>query len=254
MENNMDFSVCIDSIFRGMDRTAALGKLKEAGYGKFEFWNWWEGDMDALAAKAKALSLDCHTFCTRHIGLTDPGRREAWLAGLKESIETAKKFGTRLLISQGGDDTGARRDFQYNSVLEGLKAAADLLQGTDITLLLEPLNTKIDHRSVWLESSDEGFSLVKEAGSPNIRLLFDIYHQQISEGDILRRLEANIGLVGHIHCAGNPGRHEIYRGELDYAFIFRELAGMAYRGSVGLEYFPTEDPAAGLKKILDMIP
>jgi hydroxypyruvate isomerase len=250
----MDFSVCIDAVFREMDRTAALEKVKEAGYSTFEFWSWWEGDMAALSAKAKALSLDCRGFCTRYFCLTDPGSRETWLAGLKESIGLAKKFGTRFLISQGGDDTGARRDFQYSSVLDGLRAAADLLQESGVTLLLEPVNNKHNYRKTWLDSSDVGFSLVKDAGSPNIRLLFDIYHQQISEGDVLRRLEANIGLVGHIHCAGNPERHEIYRGELDYAFIFKELARMAYQGSVGLEYFPAEDPVAGLKKIKNMIP
>jgi hydroxypyruvate isomerase len=255
LEDNMDFSVCIDAVFREMDRTVALEKVKEAGYSTFEFWSWWEGDMAALAAKAKALSLDCRGFCTRYFSLSDPGRRETWLEGLKESIGMAKKMGTKFLISQGGDDTGARWDFQYNSVLTGLRAGAELLQEAGITLLLEPVNNKHNYPwKTWLDSSGEGFSLIKEVGSPNIRLLFDIYHQQISEGDILRRLEANIGLVGHIHCAGNPERHEIYQGELNYAFIFKELARMAYRGSVGLEYFPSEDPVAGLKKIKNMIP
>ena len=245
----MEFSVCIDAVFRGMDQESALKGVKAAGFGYYEFWGWWNRDLDSLKAKAGSLGLRCAAFCTRFISLTDPARREAYLEGLKESIGAAKKMDVKILISQVGEDTGARRDFQRRSALAGLKAAAPLLEESGITLVIEPLNGKINHPGVFLESSGEGFELVEEAGSPAIKLLFDIYHQQITEGDITRRMVANIGKIGHLHAAGNPGRHELYAGELNYPWIFKALEEAGYRSFAGLEYNSRGDPAEGLGKV-----
>jgi hydroxypyruvate isomerase len=107
----------------------------------------------------------------------------------------------------------------------------------------------VDHPGVWLVSSDEGFRIVDEVGSENIRLLFDIYHQQISEGDIERRIRNNIGAIGHFHCAGIWGRHELEAGELNYPWLFGVIGDIGYTGALGLEYFPLEDPLAGLGRI-----
>jgi hydroxypyruvate isomerase len=125
-----------------------------------------------------------------------------------------------------------------------------LLEEAGITLLLEPLNGKVNHPGIYLESSDEGFEIIREVGSPNVKILFDIYHQQITEGDIIRRMTSNIDLIGHIHCAGNPGRHELDSGELDYGRIFKALESAAYKGYAGIEYFPAESPTEGLMRLL----
>ncbi|GHV87477.1 hydroxypyruvate isomerase [Spirochaetia bacterium] len=247
----MRFSVCIDAVFKGRDQDAALEGVKAAGFRAYEFWGWWNRDIDAFAKKADALGLSCIGFCTRFIPLTDPGQRPAYLEGLRESIAVAKKLGSRLLISQVGSDTGAVRAFQHKSVAAGLRAAAPLLEENNITLVIEPLNCRINHPGTFLESSDEGFELVEEAGSKNIKLLFDIYHQQITEGDIIRRITANVSRIGHLHAAGCPGRHELFTGELDYRNIFRAADEAGYSGLTGLEYFPEGDASAGLKQIHD---
>jgi len=249
----MKYSICIDSIFQGMDSLAALEKVKAAGFGVFEFWNWQNRDMNALTKKAEALGLTCAGFCTTCFNLTDPAQREVFLSGLKESIEQAKKTGVRFLITQSGNDTGARRSFQRQSICDGLNAASQVLEAAGITLLLEPLNEKIDHAGIYLTSSEEGFEILRTVKSPNIKLLFDIYHQQITEGDIIRRLSSNIGEIGHIHCAGNPGRHELDSGELDFRRIFSSLESSGYRGYTGIEYFPAEPAAAGLKRLREMM-
>ena len=248
----MKFSICIDSIFGGKDSLKALELVKAAGFNAFEFWHWKERDMDALAKKAAALGLSCAGFCTKIFCLTDPGRRGDFLSGLEGSIAQAKKMGAAFLITQSGNDTGEERSFQRQSIIDGLKASAPILEDSGITLLLEPLNRKIDHPNIYLESSDEGFEILGQAGSPNVKLLFDTYHQQISEGDIIRRLTAHIGEIGHIHCAGNPGRHELDSGELDYNRIFAALEGAGYEGYAGIEYFPAEENATGLKRLLEM--
>ena len=249
----MTLSICIDSIFRSMDSLSALEQVKAAGFTAFEFWHWKERDMDALEKKAASLELSCAGFCTKSFNLTDPRERETFLSDLKESINHAKKMGAKCLITQSGKDSGEDRSFQRQSIIDGLKASASMLEDSGITLVLEPLNRKIDHPGIFLESSDEGFEILNHVGSPNVKLLFDIYHQQISEGDIIRRIIAHIGEIGHIHCAGNPGRHELDSGELDYRRIFNALDDAGYKGCAGIEYFPAKEPLIGLKRLHEML-
>jgi hydroxypyruvate isomerase len=245
----MRFSVCIDALFRGCGQEEALEAVKAAGFDSFEFWGWGNRDQEALGAKAQGLGLSCHAFCTTMVSLTDPAQRDQYLAGIRESIVAAKKLGTRILISPVGQDTGARRDFQFASVVAGLRAAAPLLEAGGLTLAIEPLNSRVDHAGVFLESSDEGFEIVRQVGSRGVRLLFDIYHQQITEGDIIRRIDANLDFIAHFHAAGVPGRHEPDRGELFYPAIFEVLDRRGYQGRVGLEYFPSGDVMEGLEKL-----
>ena len=246
----MTFSICIDSVFQGIDRLKALEQVKATGFHAFEFWDWQEEDIGPLAKMAEALELSCVGFCTTCFNLTDPGQRETFISGLKESIVQAKKMGASSLITQSGNDTGQTRSFQQQSIIEGLKAAAPLLEGEGITLLVEPLNSRIDHYGIYLESSDEGFEIINHVGSPNVKLLFDIYHQQITEGDIIRRLTSNIKMIGHIHSAGNPGRHELDSGELNFIKVFSALESAGYKGYVGIEYYPADPPIEGLKRFL----
>ena len=124
-----------------------------------------------------------------------------------------------------------------------------MLEENGITLVLEPLNTAVDHAGYYLSSSKEAFLLAKEAGSENVKILFDIYHQQITEGDVIRSIRENISLIGHFHAAGNPGRHEIDTGELNYPNIFRVIQETGYTGYMGLEYFPVKPALEGLQKL-----
>ena len=247
----MTFSICIDAIFEGVDSFTALEEVKAQGFSVFEFWHWKNRDIDALAKKAAALGLVCAGFCTKSFNLTDKKKREVFLLGLEESIAQAKKMGASFLITQSGNDTGEARHFQERSVIEGLKAAAPMLEASGLTLLLEPLNGKIDHPGIFLESSVEGFEIINCVDSPNVKLLFDIYHQQITEGDVIRQMTSHIGEIGHIHCAANPGRHELDSGELDYTRIFAALDSARYKGYGGIEYFPERRVEEGLKWLRD---
>jgi hydroxypyruvate isomerase len=245
----MNFSICIDSIFEGVDSLEALDRVKAAGFSAFEFWRWQKRDLNALAKKAKALELSCVCFCTKSFNLTDPEKRGIFIEGLKESIVKAKTMDAPFLITQSGKDTGEIRSFQQLSIIDGLKAAAPLLEEAGVTLLLEPLNGKIDHPGIYLEFSDESFEILDCVRSPNVKLLYDIYHQQITEGDIIRQMTSHIDKIGHIHCAGNPGRNELDTGELDFGRIFRALEKAGYRGYGGIEYFSTGPAEEGLKRL-----
>jgi hydroxypyruvate isomerase len=115
---------------------------------------------------------------------------------------------------------------------------------------VEPLNIRVDHAGYFLSRSDEAFAIIDQVGSPQVKVLFDIYHQQITEGDLIRRIRANIGAIGHFHAAGSPGRHELDDGEIDYPKIFEAISSLGFEGDIAMEYFPVQAPLIGLKKLM----
>ena len=244
-------SVCIDAVMGHVSIRDALRIVKSCGFSAFEFWGWWDKDLGALIAARDASGLEIAACCTRFISLVDPEQREEYLAGLAESIESAVALGTRTLISQVGDfRPGVDRSEQHQCLVDGLKAAAPLLESAGVTLVIEPLNELVDHVGYYLVRSAEAFQIIEEVGSSNIKVVFDIYHQQISEGNLIHNITSNIAKIGHFHAAGNPGRHELTRGEIHYRSIFEAIQATDYRGYVGLEYWPVDDPSIGLKEVV----
>lgn len=247
-------SVCIDAVFEGVDESEAIARVDHAGIGAFEFWGWWEKDLDAILAARDKHSMTVAACCTRFVSLVDPKRRGEYLRGLTESIAAANKLGCRTLISQVGDlCPDLPRDLQHQSLVEGLAEAAPLLEQAGVTLVIEPLNDLVDHAGYYLVRSDEAFEIIDAVGSDNVKVVFDIYHQQISEGHVIDRLTKRIDAIGHFHAAGNPGRHELTRGELNYPEIFAAIAATNYDGYVGLEYWPKSDPDASLRQAAAMV-
>jgi len=242
----MSLSVCVDAVFGGMDTVEAMRRVSAAGFGAFEFWSWWDKDVEAIARERERLGLEVALVCTRFTSLVDPGQHGSWLDGLRDSLPVAQRLGCRRLVTQSGADTGQPRAVQRDHMVACLRRAAPMLEGAGVDLLLEPLNGRHDHPGVFLESSGEAAEAVEAVGSPRVRMLFDLYHQQISEGDLLDRLGACWPLVGHFHCAGVPGRHELDGGELDYPGLFAAIRGLGYRGRFGLEYFPRRPAGEGL--------
>jgi hydroxypyruvate isomerase len=251
----LKYSICLDAACRGKDPLQALEEVKAAGFEAFEFWRWHIKDLPAMKKKADSLGLTCVSFTGRkgNINLTDPKDHETWVKEFSESVEAAKSMGAKRLIAVSGEDTGAVREFQHKALVKALKAVRSVCEDNNITLLLEPLNGRIDHKGIYLESSDEAFAILDEAGNPNAKLLFDIYHQQITEGDIIRRMLPRIKQIGHVHTAGSDGRHELDIGELNYRKILEALAGADYDGYIGLEYMPIGDSLEGLKRVYDYL-
>ncbi len=246
-------SVCIDAVFEGVDEAEAIARVADAGIRAFEFWCWWEKDLDQIIAARDRHSMTIAACCTRFVSLVDPSLRGEYLDGLKESIAAAQQLGCRTLISQVGDfRPGCARQEQHQSLVDGLCQAAPMLEEAGITLVIEPLNELVDHVGYYLVRSDEAFEIVDAVGSDNVKVVFDIYHQQISEGHVIDRLTKRIDAIGHFHAAGNPGRHELTRGELNYAEIFAAIAATNYAGYVGLEYWPLGDPDAGLRHAAEL--
>jgi hydroxypyruvate isomerase len=119
-----------------------------------------------------------------------------------------------------------------------------------VTLLLEPLNDKYDHPDYWLTSSDLGGEICRRIGSKRLRMLFDCYHMQTMEGDLVNHIKRNIDVIGHFHSAGVPGRHEVFIGETNYPFVLSQIEQLGYQGVFGLEYAPSMDDETSLKQTL----
>ena len=252
----MYYSVCASAVFSGMSLIDALGKIRESGAKVYEFWGLGDQDVDRLAEAQKESGLRLAAMCTKGFVLNDPARRGEYLEGLKETIPAAKKLGCSTLISQVGQAIeGVSREAQHASIVEGLRACAPILEAAGMPLVIEPLNVLVNHPGYYLTTSAEGYEIVREVNSPNVRLLFDVYHQQITEGNLIANINAGAELIGHIHVAGNPGRHELtLENEIHYPSVFAALKRLGYDKAIGLEYFPTGDPAASLRALFKAIP
>ena len=243
-------SVCIDAVFENKPVEDAIASVAACGIQAIEFWGWWDRDLEAIVSAQQEYNLAISACCTRFISLVDPALRDGYLAGLEESISTAKDIGTATLISQVGDFCpGVSRQEQHQSLVDGLKLAAPMLEDAGITLVIEPLNELVDHQGYYLVKSDEAFEIIGEVDSPNVKVVYDIYHQQISEGQLIHNLVNNIDKIAHFHAAGNPGRHELSNGEINYPQIFNAINETNYKGYVGLEYWPVNEASKGLSEV-----
>jgi len=226
-----------------------IAKAAEAGFDAIEFWNWDNKDLAAVKDAVASTGIRIASFQSNRGGtLIEPSHREKFVAGIQESLEKARDLGSDalfLLTDELGDDRSVK--FKSNlpfeekrkSVLAGLKAIAPLAEKAEITIVLEPLNTLIDHPGYFLDSVDLGAQLVRETASPRIRLLFDIYHVQVMQGNLIERLREHLDVIGHVHVADVPGRHEPGTGEINYRNVFSSLREAGYDKTVGFEYGPT---------------
>ena len=119
--------------------------------------------------------------------------------------------------------------------------------------MLEPLNPFVDHAGYWLETMAQAMDILEEVDSPNLKILYDIYHQQITEGNIIANMQAYAPSIGHIHVAGVPGRVELVGGDLDYGAIFKAIDASGYDGYVGLELQPARGEEGALAEALSLL-
>ena len=234
----------------------AIARVRAAGFDACECWSWWDLDLPAVEQALKAHQVRLTAMCTRMIPLNVLEKRQDFLTGLRETLDTAKRLGCRTLIAQvGQDQPDFSREEQTQAIIDGLKACAPLLQQAGVTLAIEPLNTIFDHPGYFLTRSQEAFAIVRAVGSPYVKVLFDVYHQQITEGNLIPNLTQNADWIAHVHIAGHPGRHEPYgQNEIHYPAVLAALKEAGYTGAVGLEYFPVLNAMDSLNRLREVLP
>lgn len=250
----MKYSVCTDALFPQVSPKSYMLELKSCGCTAIEFWSWWDKDIESLAEMCRRNDMKIAAFCTRfNINPGIPQNHDSYLSGLADSIKAAAALGCSTLIAQAGwTAAGIPFEVHRNALIQVLKDAVPLLSSSKITLALEPLNTKTDHPGYHLSYAEDAFDLIRTLNTPHIKVLYDIYHQQITEGNIIQTITQNIDLIAHFHIAAVPGRTEPLYGELNYPYIIKKIKETGYTGYIGLEYMPHRSPIRTLRETLDV--
>lgn len=252
-------SVRVEPLFRKMSLEDQMAKVAEARFHAFEFGNWRAADPDSIVPLAQKLGIECACIVgNRNVNppgmtLTDPRDRTGFLAEIKASTEAAKRFRTaRIVVLTGNEVPGMSREAQHKSIVEGLKAACDIVAPAGVTMILEPLNTLVDHRGYYLNHTPEAFQIVREVDCPHFKILFDIYHVQIMDGNLIDTIRKNIGAIGHFHVGDVPGRHEPGTGEINYGNVFKAIDAAGFKDFVAMEYNPSKDPMDTLHEVREL--
>ncbi len=248
-------SVCIEMFWRDLPYEERIARVAALGYQAFEFWGWKNKDLVKIKEAAAMNNLAVAALSMEPNGSLLRRNYEADLVrGMEEMARVARDLGCRTIITTTGntyDDESY--EISRRRVVRQARAVARVAEDNGLTLVLEPLNTLVDHHGYWLTRLPQAVDIVQEVGSPALKILDDIYHQQISEGNIIPNLTTYIEHIGHFHTAGHPGRHELVGGELDYRAIFRAIDATGYSGYVGLEYSPVLEPDVSLKQALSLV-
>ena len=181
-------------------------------------------------------------------GLNRPANHDAIVAGLTAGIPLAAKANLPNVITFSGLRDGITDEEGARNTIVGLKRIAPIAEAHGVTVCMELLNSKRDHPGYMADHTPWGAAVVRAVGSPRIKLLYDAYHMQIMEGDLIATLRANRDAIAHIHTGGVPGRHELDgpEEEVAWAGVMRVLAEMNFPGYVAHEFIPAGDPLAGL--------
>jgi hydroxypyruvate isomerase len=252
----MDISLCLEPLFPELDFVDRIGRAASLGFRTIEFWDPANKDLDRVARSCREHGVRVSDCCVAApwADARLHASTEAVLRKLEATLPLLERIGCRKAILLTGEvEPGATAEEQRRRIVANLRALGPVAKHAGVTLLLEPLNSAVDHKGYFLDSSDAGFQMIREVNHPNVRLLFDVYHMQIMEGNIIDRVTRNIELIGHFHAAGVPGRHELYTGELEYRHIIEAIEGTGYRGAFGLEFWPTGDHTESLRRTLEYL-
>ena len=258
----MKVSACIDMMFSDLDFYDRFCSTKRCGMDAVEFWAWGEKNIDRICQELEQndLCLSVFNIDSRNVdisrrltrGILNTGAVEDFLCALKESIPVYHTLKASAMIVLIGDALpNVNKLQQEENILSCLQAAAPVVEENGVTLVVEPLNS-IDRQGYFMPESRRLLSILNAVDSPNIKMLYDIYHQNMTGDFSLDVIRENIHRIGHFHVADCPGRHEPGTGNVDYSTILRNINKMNYDGYVGLEYRatkPVKDTLDFLKEV-----
>ncbi len=250
-EPSFKLSVMLWTVYRDLPFTQRLEKVAAAGYhavelvGEFEKWT--PADYKTNMAKMRELNMVVDCTAGMHTGIANPATQKEFLTELDGFAKVTEQIGTNSIIMLSGNRVeGLSQEAHHKACIEALKRAADIAERRNWTLLLENIDGE-ENPKYYLTSVAEGFEITRAVGSPRVKFLYDFYHEQISEGNLIEKMEKNIDQCGLFHIADVPGRNEPGTGEINYASIFRKMQQLKYKGYVAMEFIPTADPIASLK-------
>ncbi len=223
-----------------------------------EYANWTDADIARIKKLARSFRLGMDALIAtpdwnkRPVSMVDPAQRDNFLADVRNALVYAQKLEVpQILLMSGNAIPGRTHDEQYASLLEAAKRAGDLVAAANLTAIVEPLNSLVNHKGFFLTTCVEGAKLIRQVDNPHVRLLFDIYHEQVQEGNLIRRLSEAADIVAVFHVADNPGRNDPGTGEINYRNVHRAIQKTGYSGYLAMEYLPLGDQVDSLTKALN---
>jgi hydroxypyruvate isomerase len=229
-----------------------LEKVAQAGYRHVElvgeFKKWSEEDTRRILARMQTLKISVDATTALTLGFADPAGGDGFLAELKGVLPTVQRLGcNQIIVMSGKRIEGAPVGAQHRASIETLKRAAELLSAAHVGCLIEPID-RLENPPIYLDGVAEAFEIARAVGSSDVKVLYDLYHEQREYGNLIEKLEKNIDQVGLVHVADVPGRHEPGTGEIDYGNVYRKLGELKYQGMIAMEFYPTGDVVGMLRR------
>ena len=251
----VNLSVCIEMFWRDLSFDERIRRVHALGYEAFEFWGWKGKDLESIRVAKEETGLNLAAICIEpSFSVVKRDAGQALVVGVTESVAVAKSLGcSRVIVTTGNVLADETYEITRRRVVRRLRQMAAIAADNGAVLVLEPLNPLVDHHGYWLTKMSQAVDIVQEVDSPGLRILDDLYHQQITEGSLISNLTQYIEWIGHFHAAGVPGRHELVGGELDYRALFSAIDATGYDGYVGLEFAPAHGEDSALKQALGLI-
>ena len=267
----LKLSANIEFMFADRDFVDRIDAVAEIGLTSYEFGQWLTRDMPAIVERARKCGLvQSNLSVDPRVRLTDEENTAVFIEGVRQSANMARQLGCErlgIVVDEVNAAPGLpwyeyQRESQQREVrrrqrrhiVNTLKKAAPVAAGEGMLLLVECLNTMVDHADHYLASWEEGVSIIKEVDHPAVRLTFDVYHHQVNEGNIISSLTKHMDCVGHIHLADVPGRHEPGTGEINFCNVLSAARRAGYAGYLGIECIPsTSDVKAAMAPIRKIV-
>jgi hydroxypyruvate isomerase len=245
------FAVNVEMWWRKLPVLDRIRQAAALGFPAVELWPWQGKDLDAIAALTQELGIEIAQFTAWGFspGLNDPKNHDAFVKAVEDGCKAAKKLRCKLMCVVAGDDIpGMSQEQMHANVIAGLKRGAPIAEANDVTMILEPMNIRVDHKGHCLYGSAPAIRICNEVNSSHVKINWDLYHMHITEGDLCGHLREGFAAkrVGYIQLADHPGRHEPGTGEIHYNRVLKELKNLKYDGYVGLELSPTDELAAAV--------
>jgi len=249
------FAVNVEIWWGKKDILERIRRAAELGYPAVEFWGCEGKDLDAVKAECDGHGLEIAQFTAWGFepGMNDPANHGLFEEKIRLACSIAKKLNCRKATVVGGNDRpGMTQEEMHRNITAGLKRVAPIAEDSGLMLILEPMNIRVDHKGHCLYGSPAAVGICREVNSPMVKINWDLYHMQLSEGDLCGHLKEGFDQVGYLQVADAPGRHEPGTGEINYGRVLKEAANLGYRDFVGLECWPEKDPETAAQRIARM--
>ncbi len=250
------FSVMLWTVYEKLPFDQRIEKVAEAGYHAVElvneYKNFTKEDFARFRAQKRELHLTVDATSGISHSLCDASQRDAFLDEVRAKLPVLEELECNKLIILSGDKVPGQSPQQmHDNCIESLKRGAEITAAKNVGLLLENIDPE-ENPKYFLTSVSEGFEIVRSVGAPNVQFLYDFFHDQIAEGNLLAKLEKNLNLIGVVHIADVPGRHDPGTGEINYPNIFRKLGQLGFNGYVAMEFIPEGETVAALRAAREM--